>query len=196
MIEAQKRKKNTDIRSREYLSTHEIKAICKAVRQTSRNPIRDETLINTMFIHGLRVSEATYLKWSQIDLKDGLFHCKRLKNGIDSTHPIQADEMKLLIKLKKLNTNPNFVFLSERQIVLSMTSIHRIISNAGNTAGLSFPIHPHMLRHSCGYYLANNGEDTRSIQHWMGHRNIENTEIYTSIGVDRFKNGFFEDYRK
>ena len=63
---------------------------------------------------------------------------------------------------------------------------------AGENAKIKFPVHPHMLRHGCGYKLANDGQDTRAIQHYMGHKNIQHTVRYTELASDRF-NGFFKD---
>ena len=67
-----------------------------------------------------------------------------------------------------------------------------MISRLGQRAGMAFPIHPHMLRHGCGYALANAGHDTPAIQAWMGHKNIQHTVRYTELAPDRFKD-FWRD---
>jgi len=64
----------------------------------------------------------------------------------------------------------------------------KIIARTGEVAKLPFPIHPHMLRHSSGYKLANDGHDTRALQHYMGHKNIMHMVRYTEMAPDRFKN--------
>jgi site-specific recombinase XerD len=68
----------------------------------------------------------------------------------------------------------------------------RMVARAGEAARFTFLIHSHMLRHSCGYQLANDGQDTRAIQHYLGHRSIASTVRYTALAPDRFK-GFWKD---
>jgi type 1 fimbriae regulatory protein FimB/type 1 fimbriae regulatory protein FimE len=75
---------------------------------------------------------------------------------------------------------------------MTTENVRTIVARAGRLAGLTFPVHPHMLRHACGYKLANDGHDTRAIQHYLGHRNIMHTVRYTELASDRFKN-FWDD---
>jgi site-specific recombinase XerD len=70
--------------------------------------------------------------------------------------------------------------------------VRKIVARAGEVAKIGFPVHPHMLRHAAGYYLANRGEDTRSIQAYLGHANITHTVRYTELSPERFK-GFWND---
>jgi type 1 fimbriae regulatory protein FimB/type 1 fimbriae regulatory protein FimE len=72
------------------------------------------------------------------------------------------------------------------------SAIRKLVARAGEAAGIEMPVHPHMLRHACGYTLANRGTDTRAIQAYLGHRNIQHTVRYTELAADRF-NGFWED---
>jgi integrase len=187
-----KRKRNIEIRTREYLSTDEVDLLRKAARCYGRHGERDDALILMMFRHGLRVGEAVTLRWEQIDLKQGLLHVKRLKNGIPSTHPIRGKELRALRKLQRGYPKNPYVFVSERKAPLTVRAAQLIVSRAGELAGLPFPIHPHMLRHSTGFYLANRGFDTRAIQSYMGHANIKNTVIYTELSPQRF-NDFWDD---
>jgi type 1 fimbriae regulatory protein FimE len=180
--------KNVDRRSREYLTDTEIERLRKAARSIGRNGIRDDTLIFIMFRHGLRVSEIISLCWDQIDLQKGLIHVKRLKNGLPSTHPIRGTELRLLRQLQREYSDSPYVFISERKAPLTDRAVRHIIARAGQEAKFSFTIHPHMLRHSTGFYLANKGHDTRSIQSYLGHANIKNTVIYTELAPQRFKN--------
>jgi len=62
----------------------------------------------------------------------------------------------------------------------------------GERAGMAFPVFPHMLRHGFGYALANAGHDTRALQAWLGHKNIQHTVRYTELAPDRFKS-FWRD---
>ena len=95
-------------------------------------------------------------------------------------------------KLRKHYEDSEYVFVTERQTPLTTSSVRKIVSRAGEKAKLGLSVHPHMLRHSTGFYLANKGIDTRSIQAYMGHANIQNTVRYTELAPGRFR-GFFKD---
>jgi type 1 fimbriae regulatory protein FimB/type 1 fimbriae regulatory protein FimE len=186
------KQKNIDLRCREHLLPDEVEAMIKATRDT-RYPERNSTMILLMFRHGLRVSEAIALRWAQIDFKTGLLHVNRLKGGVASTHPISARESRALHTLKRSNSqNSPFVFLSERGAPMSDRNVRVIVAEAGKKAEIDFPVHPHQLRHACGYYLALHGHDTRAIQAYLGHRSIEHTVRYTALAPDRFKS-FWQD---
>ncbi len=108
-------------------------------------------------------------------------------------HPIEGDEIRLLRRLKLKYPDSPFVFTSERGAPLTTSAVRKIVARAGESAKIGFPVHPHMLRHSCGHYLANRGVDTRSIQAYLGHRSIEHTVRYTELLPDRFK-GFWKHW--
>lgn len=181
--------KNKEIRPREYLTSAEIEKLLSAAKRAGRYGHRDYTLILVMYRHGLRVSEAAALTWDQVDLDAGYMHVTRAKNGTDSTHPISGVEMRALRRLRRETRidDPRFVFLSERGAPLTTSAVRKIIARAGRLAQFPWPIHPHMLRHSCGYHLAMRGIDTRAIQQYLGHKNIQNTVIYTELSPNRFK---------
>lgn len=187
-----KRKPNRELRTREYLSVYEINALREAAKGIGRHGLRDETIILLLFRHAFRVSEIIALRWEQIDFKQGLLHVRRVKKGVPSTHPLRGIELRILRKLKRESSELPYVFVSERKAPLTARTVHHIISRAGEEAGLGFSIHPHMLRHSTGFYLANKGKDTRAIQSYMGHANINNTVKYMELSPTRF-NGFFKD---
>jgi type 1 fimbriae regulatory protein FimB/type 1 fimbriae regulatory protein FimE len=178
--------------TREYLTTHEIEALRKTARNTGRHGHRDDTLILMLFRHALRVGELVALRWEQVDLKKGLLHVRRLKNGLPSTHPLRSAELRALRQLKRDYPDSPYVFVSERLAPLTERTVHHIVTRAGENAELELSVHPHMLRHSTGFYLANQGHDTRAIQSYMGHANIKNTVIYTELSPTRF-NSFWKD---
>jgi integrase len=149
-------------------------------------------LVLLAYRHGLRVSELVALRWDQLDLRQGLLHVARLKNGVASTHPVRGPELRALRRLQRDYTASAYVFTTERRGPLTDSAVRKILARAGDAAGLGFPVHPHMLRHACGYKLANDGHDTRAIQHYLGHRNIQHTVRYTELAPDRFK-GFWQD---
>ena len=112
------------------------------------------------------------LRWDQVDLKEAVLHVVRSKNGTASNHPIGKKEARALRRLRRGYAQSAYVLMSERAGPMTRSNVLKIVARAGRLAGLSFPVHPHMLRHACGYKLANDGHDTRAIQHYLGHRNI------------------------
>ena len=182
-----RRVENRERRSREYLTQDEVARLMAAAGRAGRHRHRDATLILLGYRHGLRVSELIALRWDQIDLKQGLLHVARLKNGVPSTHPLRGPELRALRRLQRDYSASPYVFITERRGPLTDSSVRKIVAGAGMAAQLGFPIHPHMLRHSCGFKLANEGHDTRAIQHYLGHKNIQHTVRYTELAPDRFR---------
>ena len=181
------RPKNTDVRSREFLTLDEVEALMNAAGKIGRHPHRDRTLILTMFRHGLRVSEAVNLKWDQVDFKVSSIHINRLKNGKPATHYLEGDELRALRRLRREYAKNPFIFVTERGGPLTRSAVNKLVTRAGNKAEMDFPVHPHMLRHACGYYLANKGVDTRTIQDYLGHISITHTVRYTELSPNKFK---------
>ncbi len=181
---------NAERRSREYLTPSEIEKLITAAGKVGRHRHRDKSLILIGYRHGLRVSELIALRWDMVDLKQGRLHVTRLKGGTDSVHPLRGPEIRALRRLQREYDSP-YVFCSERGGPLTASSVRKIVARAGDQAGL-VNAHPHMLRHSCGYYLANRGIDTRAIQAYLGHRNIQHSTRYTELAANRF-DGFWKD---
>ena len=127
-----------------------------------------------------------------IDLRQGLLHVNRLKNGIASVRPLRGPELRALRKMARQYPETPYVFVTERKAPLTPDTVRKLIARAGEAARLGFSVHPHMLRHACGYKLANEGHDTRAIQHYLGHKNIQHTVRYTELSPTRFKN-FWSD---
>lgn len=186
------RRKNVDYRSREYLTEQEVEQLMDAAAQIGRHGHRDATLIMLSYRHGLRVTELVSMRWDQVDLKTGLMHVNRLKQGNPSVHPLGGPELRALRRLQREYSTPPYVFSSERKAPLSPDAFRKIIGRAGEEAKLPFSVHPHMLRHACGYKLAQAGQDTRAIQHYLGHKNIQHTVRYTQLSPERFKD-FWKD---
>jgi integrase len=184
---------NSKLRTREYLTPTEVQALLKAAARRGRYGQRDACLILVAYRHGLRVSEVVSLRWDQIDLKAGHLAVRRAKNGTPSTHPMQGDELRALRMLaREWPDHGGFVFVSERGGPMSADGVRKMVTRTGEEAELPFPVHPHMLRHGCGFALANHGHDTRALQLWLGHKNIQHTVRYTELSPTRFKN-FWRD---
>ena len=138
------------------------------------------------FRHGFRVSELCDLQWSGIDFKAATVHIRRLKGSKDSTHYLEGNESRPLKALHKACESP-YVFTSERGSAMSAAGFRKQLARWGEKAKLGFPINPHMLRHACGYALANRGMDTRSLQAYLGHASIAHTVRYTEMSPTRFR---------
>ena len=179
-------------RTREYLTAAEIETLIAAARKSSRYGHRDATMILIAYRHGLRASEVCDLQWHQVELTAGRLHVRRSKRGTPSVHPIQGDELRALRRLQREQPPGPHVFTSERGGPMTPKSFHTLIARLGERAGMPFPIHPRMLRHACGFAMANAGHDTRALQAWLGHRNIQHTVRYTELAPDRFKD-FWRD---
>ena len=178
---------NRERRTREHLTPQEVEKLIRAASRVGRYGHRDATLIMLAYRHGLRVSELVALRWDQIDLEQGILHVARVKHGVASTHPLRGPELRALRRLRREQGISPYVLTTERRSAMTDSSVRKIIARAGDEAHLGFPVHPHMLRHACGFKLANEGHDTRAIQHYLGHRNIQHTVRYTELAADRFK---------
>lgn len=174
-------------RTREHLLPTEVEAMLKAARGVGRHGNRDATLILLAYRHGLRVSELVALRWEQVDFSSGNIYIHRLKHGVSSTHPLRGTELRSLRQLHRDYPDSPYLFVSERRAAMAAATARGIIERAGQLAGISFPVHPHMLRHACGFYLASKGHDTRAIQAYLGHKNIQHTVRYTELAPGRFK---------
>jgi integrase len=172
--------------ARRYLTEREVEGLIEAAK-TNRHGHRDATMILVAYRHGLRASEVCGLEWQQIELDQGRLHVRRAKRGTPSVHPIRGDEIRALRKLRRENPTEAYVFVSERGGPISPMGFHHLIARLGKAAKMPFAVHPHMLRHACGFKLANDGHDTRALQHYLGHKNIQHTVRYTELSPDRFK---------
>ena len=184
---------NSSVRTREYLTTAEIERLMAAARKSSRYGHRDATMILLAFRHGLRASELCDLRWDQVHFTSANLDVRRRKAGTPATHPLTGLELRALRRLKReQEPSSPFVFISERGAPFSGEGFARLLQRAGKAAGLTIRVHPHMLRHACGYKLANDGQDTRALQAYLGHKNIQHTVRYTELSPSRFK-GFWRD---
>jgi integrase len=182
-----RRRPNAELRTREHLTEAEVERLM-AKAKDNRWGHRDATMILVAYRHGLRVSELVDLRWDQIEFTSATMHVRRVKKGTPSTHPILGDELRALRRLQReQEPRSPFVFVSERGAPFTTAGFSRVVERAGAEAKLGFKAHPHMLRHACGFALANNGHDTRALQAYLGHKNIQHTVRYTELSPTRFK---------
>ena len=186
-----RRAKNAALRTREYLTAAEIECLMSAARR-NRYGHRDAAMILVAFRHGLRASELVDLRWDQVDFQSATLHVRRVKQGTPSVHPLTGSEMRALRRIQREGDARPFVFVSERGVPFTTAGFARMIERAGKAADLGLKVHPHMLRHACGFALANAGHDTRALQAYLGHKNIQHTVRYTELAPTRFKD-FWRD---
>jgi integrase len=159
------RRPNADLRPREHLTEREVEKLIAAAKG-NRWGQRDATMILLAFRHGLRASELCELQWSDVEFETGNLHLRRAKAGATSTHPLLGDELRALRVLKREAESP-FIFVTERGSPFSVSGLAKLIERAGVEAKIPFKVHAHMLRHACGYALANKGTDTRTLQAYL-----------------------------
>jgi type 1 fimbriae regulatory protein FimB/type 1 fimbriae regulatory protein FimE len=163
-----------------------IETLIRAARK-GRYGHRDATLILVAYRNGLRAVEICDLEWSQVEFDRGAtLHVRRAKNGKPAAHPIRGDELRALRELQR-QTKGGYVFETERGTPFTTDGVNRLVKRIGERAGFPLKVHVHMLRHACGYALANAGHDTRAIQDWLGHRAIQHTARYTELSQERFR---------
>ena len=174
-------------KNRNFITTEELELLIKASAKT-RYPLRNKAIIQAMFWHGLRVSELCQLKLSDLDTTTGRLIVNRLKSSMPTTHPIRPEVLRTLKRyLKNRDSLLRTLFINERGDQFDRSSINYLLKMLSKKAELPFSVNPHMLRHGCGYALANMGHDTRLIQDFLGHKNIQHTVIYTRTSAKRFE---------
>ncbi|WP_049856892.1 tyrosine-type recombinase/integrase [Trabulsiella odontotermitis] len=175
------------MKQRMYLTLVETELIIQATRG-GRNGLRDRCMFLMSFLHGLRISELTGLRLIDLDMAGGIIYIRRLKNGFSTVHPLQPEERYVLgLWLQRITfSEEGWLFPNSKGKRLSRQYLYKLLRRYGELAGLPLRVHPHMLRHACGYALAEQGLDTRLIQDYLGHRNIRHTVHYTAGNAARF----------
>ena len=187
-VKSYARNRTTDAheRARDFLGDTDIDRLLAAAKR-GRHGVRDHLLLLLMFRHGLRVSEAIALRRSDANLDQARLWISRLKNGLSVEQPLAGDELRAVRRwLASRDDVLPWLFVSERRQPLTRQAVNYIVAQAGERAGLGH-IHPHMLRHSCGFALANKGYDLRLIQDYLGHRDPRHTAHYTRTAAGRFE---------
>jgi site-specific recombinase XerD len=179
-----------DRQGRDFLTEAEMQRFLDAARH-GRHGVRDYLLLLLTYRHGLRVSEAIDLRLKDFDLGTARLFVRRKKGSFSTHQPLEGDEVRALRawlreREQRSDARSSYLFLSERG-PMTRQAVNYLVKAIGRRGKLRFHVHPHMLRHSTGYYLANRGYDTRLIQDYLGHKNIAHTVKYTRTAAVRFE---------
>ncbi len=179
-----------DGHGKDFLTEREMERLLEAARQ-GRYGVRDYLLILMAYRHGLRVSELIDIRIRDIDFDTSRLFVRRIKGSLSTHQPIEGDELRALRawlreRDGRADAHSSYLFLSERG-PMTRQAINYLLKQVAERAKLPFHVHPHMLRHSTGYYLANRGNDTRLVQDYLGHKNINHTVRYTRTAASRFE---------
>ena len=180
-----------------YLRLEDVERLLQQPDGSTVAGLRDRAMLEVLYSTGLRVSELTGLKVSDLDTKVGCVRCigkgdkERVvpvgRKALGIVEKYLRDGRPELIRGTRTGAGSPFLFVNRRGAKISRVGVWKILSNYGKLAGLRVPLTPHMLRHSFATHLLERGADLRSVQLMLGHSDISTTQIYTHVVEERLK---------
>ncbi len=184
----------------EVLTVEEIDTIIGAIDLSKNEGQRNRAILETLYSCGLRVSELTSLKLSELYLEEGFIKVegKGSKQRLVPISPRAVKEIQLYFMDRNQMTikkdHEDFLFLSRRGTHLSRIMIFHLIKELAETTGITKNISPHTFRHSFATHLLEGGANLRAIQCMLGHESIATTEIYTHIDRNMLRSEIIEHH--
>ena len=173
-------------KTKNFLTEAEVARFLQAAK-SGRHGIRDHLMMLLMYRHGLRETELCRLTVSSLDLETARIWIDRLKGSLSTHHPIDGEELRAIRRYLRIrDSRLPWLFITERGGQFTRQGVYYLVRCTSERAELG-RVHPHMLRHACGFALADQGADTRLIQDYLGHRNIQHTVRYTATNPARFE---------
>jgi len=172
---------NEERRPREHLSRAEVLILCKSAKR-NRNGSRDAAAIWIAFNHGLRISELCDLRWSDIQWQERRILVRRLKGSQTGEHPLTEQDKRFLGPQRALGLRP-----SDRVFGMEPAAFRRMLYRLKLPPELAaLKVHPHMLRHACGFDLVGRA-DLQARAAFLGHKRLENTVRYSKLDPGQFE---------
>ncbi len=163
-----------------FLTQEEVQRLFSAIKTK-----RDRAIFAVAYRHGLRASEVGMLQLTDLDLKAGRITINRVKGSMSGTYPLKPDTVKLLrsyIKSRK-DASP-YLFISNRGLPIDRRTLLLMMKKYGTAAGIPKEKQQfHALKHSIGTHILDAGEDVYFAKDWLGHKNIQNTTIYSKFST-------------
>ncbi len=163
-----------------FLTQEEVQNLFSAIKTK-----RDRAIFAVAYRHGLRASEVGMLQLTDLDLKAARITINRVKGSMSGTYPLKPDTVKLLrsyIKSRK-DTSP-YLFISNRVLPIDRRTLLLMMKKYGAVAGIPKEKQQfHALKHSIGTHILDAGEDVYFAKDWLGHKNIQNTTIYSKFST-------------
>jgi type 1 fimbriae regulatory protein FimB len=172
---------NAHERGKDLLNESEVGRLIESAKRR-RHSVRDHLLLMMIYRHGLGVSEAIGLRRDQVNLAHARLWVSRLRNSLSVEHPISDDELRAIKRYLATRDKLPWLFVSEHGQPMTRQAVNYLIGAAAASADLK-NVHPHTLRHSCGYYLADRGADLRIMQDYLDHRDPAHGALHPRVGT-------------
>ena len=164
--------------------TIDYEELCKMMRPRSSrfDELRNVALIELIYSCALRVSELVSVDLNDMDLKEGFVKVMG-KGGKERFVPVGQSAITAINRYlsKRPVCESSALFINQKQNRVGVRSVQNIIKQRALDVGITFNVHPHMLRHAAATHFLQSSHDLRSVQEFLGHKSIKSTQVYTHL---------------